>query len=73
MVTYFLFLGQMEVKTILNVSFQTLKISSKVLLKSKEFEWRASLGSMVIQNPDRDDKNFPELLFPQDQLKKVLF
>ena len=59
-------------KTILNVSFQTLKISSTVLIKSKEFKWRASLGSMVIQNPDRGDKIFPQLFFPQDQNIKVV-
>jgi len=65
--TAFLYLTEGQIiKTILDVGFETLKISSQVLLKSKYLEWRTSLGSMVIKNPDQGDTYFPELIHPQE-------
>ncbi|XP_066924160.1 intermembrane lipid transfer protein VPS13D-like isoform X2 [Clytia hemisphaerica] len=52
-------------KVLLNVSFEALKFCSKVLLKTKYFHWTTSLGSMIIENPEKTDEHFPELVFPQ--------
>lgn len=57
---------------LLNVGFKNLNITFEVLLKSKYFEWKASLGSMVVQNPDEEKSLFPTLFQPQQVQLQLL-